>query len=119
MADVTKNTDKGRFEIHEGGELAGWIDYVVGDPGVIALPHTVVEERFEGRGLAGQLVQAALDDIRSQGYRVDPKCSYVQGWLEKHPEYADLVDVADSDVDEAAETMADVTGVDPSSDPRI
>lgn len=91
MADVIKNTEDHRFEVHVEGELAGWLDYIVGSRGVITLPHTVVEERFRGRGLAGDLVRAGLDDIRSQGYLVRPKCSYVQGWIAQHPEYDDLV----------------------------
>lgn len=119
MAEVTKNTDENRFEIHVDGELAGWLDYMV-DEGVVALPHTTVEDRFSGQGLAGELVRAGLDDIRTQGYRVDPQCPYVQGWIEKNPDYADMVatDAAD-DVEGAADDMEDVTGVDPSSDPRI
>ncbi|MDO5535348.1 MAG: GNAT family N-acetyltransferase [Propionibacteriaceae bacterium] len=120
MADVTKNTDKNRYEISVDGELAGYADYVVGEHGVIVLPHTKVEERFSGQGLAGELVRYALDDIRSEGYRVDPQCTYVQGWIGKNPEYADLVAHKDGvDADEAADGMEEVTGVDPTSDPRI
>lgn len=119
MAEVTKNTDEGRFEIHVDGELAGWVDYEAGEHGVIALPHTIVEERFGGRGLAGELVRAALDDIRGEGYLVDPQCPYVERWISKNPEYADLVASSDADVDDAADTMEEVTGVDPSADPRI
>lgn len=118
MAEVTKNTDENRFEIHVDGELAGWLDYMV-DEGVVALPHTTVEDRFSGQGLAGELVRAGLDDIRTQGYRVDPQCPYVQGWIEKNPTYADLVATDDADVKDVADDMEDVTGVDPSSDPRI
>ncbi|NLD77477.1 MAG: N-acetyltransferase [Acidimicrobiales bacterium] len=118
MAEVTKNTDENRFEIHVDGELAGWLDYMV-DEGVVALPHTTVEDRFSGQGLAGELVRAGLDDIRTQGYRVDPQCPYVQGWIEKNPTYADLVATDDADVEDVADDMEDVTGVDPSSDPRI
>ncbi len=119
MAEVTKNIDESRFEIHVDGELAGWLDYVVGEHGAIALPHTRVKDEFGGRGLAGELVRAGLDDIRSQGYRVDPQCPYVQGWIDKHPEYADLVGRTGSDVTDVADTMEEVTGIDPTGDPRI
>ena len=42
-------------------------------------------------GLGSRLVQAALDDVRGKGERVVPLCSFVRGWIERHPDYADLV----------------------------
>lgn len=91
MADVTKNTGAGRYEVHVDGELAGWLDYADAGDGVTALPHTIVEPRFGGRGLAGELVRTALDEIRAQGRRVDPQCPYVKAWIARHPDHADLV----------------------------
>lgn len=119
MADVTKNTDEKRFEIHVDGELAGYSDYVIGEGETVVLHHTVVEDAFSGQGLAGELTRYALDDIRDQGYLVDPQCSYVKGFIEKNPEYADLVGVDDQRDEDVIDEMEDVTGVDPSSDPRI
>lgn len=57
----------------------------------LALTHTVVYDRFGGRGFAAQLVKFVLDDIRANGQTVVPVCSYVQSYLAKHPEYNDLV----------------------------
>lgn len=119
MADVSKNVEESRFEIREGGELAGFADYTVGEMGVVVLPHTEVDSKFEGRGLAGELVQYALDDIRAEGYQVEPRCPYVKQWIERHPDYADLVANDEADVDAAADTMEDVTGLNPTKDPRI
>ena len=119
MAEVTKNTDESRFEIHVDGELAGRLDYRVGGPGIISLVHTEVDDAFAGQGLGGRLVRGALDDIRSQGYRAEPLCDYARAWLGKHPEYADLVATPDTSVGAPADVMEPVTGVDPSTDPRI
>jgi len=34
----------------------------------------------------------ALDDVRERGsLRVVPQCPFIRSWIEKHPEYADLV----------------------------
>ena len=90
MAQVSRNGADARYEIHVDGELAGWLDYVEKD-GVISLPHTRVRDEFGGRGLAGELVRAGLDDIRSRGQLIRPVCPYVKAWLRKHPEYGDLV----------------------------
>lgn len=46
--------------------------------------HTVVDDAFSGRGLAGVLVSAALEDTREQGRTVVPVCSYVAHWIEKN-----------------------------------
>ena len=81
----------GRYEIHVDGVLAGFTE-VREDEGVLAFPHTVVEDAFEGRGLASQLVRGALDDVRAQGRLIHPFCPYVRSWIAKHPDYRDLVD---------------------------
>ncbi|HEY3259270.1 MAG TPA: GNAT family N-acetyltransferase, partial [Pseudonocardiaceae bacterium] len=52
---------------------------------------------FGGRGLAGQLVQHALDDTRRRGLAVLPFCPYVRGFIARHPEYVDLVPQAQRD----------------------
>ena len=82
----------GRYEIVVDGVVAGSTVTREGDGGVVAMPHTVVEDAFEGQGLAGQLVQGALDDLRARGLLVHPFCPYVKGWIERHPDYRDLVD---------------------------
>ncbi len=90
MADITKNAEADRYEAAEGGERVGLIDYTIAD-GVASLTHTEVDPAHGGKGIAGQLVQFALDDLRDQGLRVRPVCPYVASWIGKHPDYADLV----------------------------
>ena len=58
--------------------------------GVMTITHTIVPAAIGGRGIAGQLVQAAMDHARAEGLKVMPACSYAEGWLGKHPQYADL-----------------------------
>lgn len=81
----------GRYEILVDGVRAGLTE-VREDEGVLALPHTEVDDAYEGRGLASRLVRGALDDIRAQGRLVHPFCPYVRRWIGSHPEYRDLVD---------------------------
>ena len=90
MADVDDNPSLLRFEIHDDGKLAGFAQYVR-RPGRIFFVHTEIDPAFEGKGLAGQLVRFALDDARSTGRRIQPSCSYVAAWIQRHPEYQDLV----------------------------
>jgi len=90
MAEVTHNPAEQRFEIHDGGTLAGFVEYVDHGDHVV-LPHTRVFEEFGGRGLASILVRGALDDLRAGGRRVHATCPYVRAWLRRNPDYADLV----------------------------
>ncbi|HEX8007614.1 MAG TPA: GNAT family N-acetyltransferase [Trebonia sp.] len=89
-AVVTANEAESRFEIRVGGELAGFIEYIL-DESQIALVHTEVNQRFQGGGLAGQLTRTSLDSARDRGLAVLPTCPYIRSWIRKHAEYKDLV----------------------------
>ena len=58
---------------------------------VVSFNHTEIYPAFEGFGLAGVLVRQALDDLRARGLKVHPVCPYVVKFLDKHPEYQDLI----------------------------
>ncbi len=87
---VTNNAAESRYEIHVDGVLAGFSEYADAG-GVLVMPHTVVFDEFGGQGLAAILVTGALDDVRSNNQQIRPDCEYIQGFLEKHPDYQDLV----------------------------
>jgi predicted GNAT family acetyltransferase len=71
----------------------GVLDYTLeGDR--MRITHTLVPDALRGRGIAGQLVRAAFDQARSEGWQVVAQCEYAAAWVERHPEYAELV-VAD------------------------
>lgn len=82
----------GQYEIVVDGTVAGFTQFEETDGGVLSFPHTVVEDAYEGRGLASQLVRGALDDVRAQGRSIHPFCPYVKTWIQRHPDYLDLVD---------------------------
>jgi len=82
--------EREHYEIRVDGELAGFATYKA-RPDQIAFKHTKVDDRFEGRGLAGRLIAFALDDARRRGLAVLPFCPFVQGYIQRHREYADLV----------------------------
>lgn len=89
VSDVPEHT---RYEARLGddGGLAALLEYKLSDLW-IALLHTEIQEGFEGQGIGSQLVARVLDDIRSRGLRVIPKCPFVIRWLERHPEQHDIL----------------------------
>lgn len=93
MSDVTvtNNPDQSRYEAHVDGELAGIAEYHLTSR-LIVFTHTEVESAFEGSGVGSALARHALDDVRQVGERdVVPKCPFIKAWIEKHPDYQDLL----------------------------
>ena len=88
--DVQDQPEQSRWEATVGGEPAGFAEYRR-DGARIVFTHTVVDPAHEGEGVGSALARAALDDARAQGLAVVPRCSFIRGWIDKHPDYADLV----------------------------
>lgn len=89
--EFVRNDAAGRYEAYLGEQRVGLATYYQrGD--VVVLPHTETEPAFGGRGYAGRLVRYVLDDIRSHGRRVDPACPFVAHYIQRNPEYADLLE---------------------------
>lgn len=91
MIEVLDAKERSRYEILVDGTFAGFTHYLHHE-GALVFDHTVIKEQFAGQGLASTLVRATLDDVRAQKGRIVPLCEYVAAWLEKHPDYDDLVD---------------------------
>ncbi|CAL9589404.1 hypothetical protein SUDANB121_05224 [Nocardiopsis dassonvillei] len=87
VADVPENK---RYEIRVDGEVAGFAEYILTE-GLITFTHTEIDPAHEGRGLGGTLVRGALDHVRGRGLDVLPLCPFVKGWIQRHPDYTDLV----------------------------
>ena len=89
MSDIHHDSARQRFETRVDGHACE-LDYQVRSQ-VMAILHTGVPQAVGGRGIAAQLTQAALDYARSQGWHVQPLCSYAAAYIRRHPQYADLV----------------------------
>jgi len=87
--EVVHNTAADRFELRIGGELCV-LDYRRASD-TLVIYHTEVPPPFQGRGLAARMTRAALDFARSQNLKVEPRCPYTAVFMQKHPEYSDLL----------------------------
>ena len=61
------------------------------DGQLMHMHHTLVHPALEGRGIAAKLVEAALQWAQTQGYRVNPSCSYVRVYIQRHAQWQPLV----------------------------
>jgi predicted GNAT family acetyltransferase len=86
---VTHDANARRFGVEVDGHACE-LDYDLRD-GVMSIVHTGVPAAVGGRGIAAALARAALEHARAQGWQVVPLCSYTAGFIQRHPEYSDLV----------------------------
>ncbi|MBX7434215.1 N-acetyltransferase [Mycobacterium sp. Y57] len=96
-APTTVTQEPDRFAISVDGQRVGHTEFMDhGDQRIF--PHTEIDDAYGGRGLATVLVREALESTRAAGLRIVPVCPLVAGYLDRHPEFGDLVDPVTIDV---------------------
>ena len=88
---VSDDRDKHRYVASIDGEDVGYAVYYIAQ-GRHLFVHTEVDDQFEGKGVASELVRGALDDVRDKDGSIIPLCPYIQRWIGKHEGYDSLID---------------------------
>jgi len=57
----------------------------------MSLDHTETPVAARGRGIASQLTRGVLEEARSRGLKVVPRCPFVAAYIDRHPDFRDLV----------------------------
>ena len=73
-----------------GGAVA-FVEYRREGGDHIVLTHTEVPEALSGQGVGSKLVRGVLDALRAEGPKVVPRCEFVAAYVERHPEYRNLM----------------------------
>lgn len=90
-AEVVQDAPMNRFELVVDGESVGEIDYQIRD-NTIVLTHTEIDPAHREGGHGGALVRGALNLIRAEtDYRVVASCTFASAWIDRHPDYQDLL----------------------------
>jgi predicted GNAT family acetyltransferase len=87
---MTHETARNRYALYVDGELASVAEYTPRG-GAVVFDHTETSPRYQGRGLAARVVAFALDDVRRRELSVVPACWFVADFIERHPDYRDLL----------------------------
>ena len=87
---VDHHRSKHRFEARDPQGM-GVLVYHERKDGTLVLLHTRVPKELEGHGVAAHLAKAALNYARENGVKIVPRCRYVAAYIERHPEFKDLV----------------------------
>ena len=86
---IVDNASASRFEQAIGADVAV-AEYVKrGD--TLVFTHTKVPEHLEGQGIGSGIAKFALDKARAEGLKVEAKCPFIADYIDKNPEYKDLV----------------------------
>lgn len=76
---------------NDKGDVIAEVDFPENIDGVLDINHTFVDDSLRGQGVAGKLLEKAVQEIRKQGKKAAASCSYAKVWFEKHPENQDLL----------------------------
>jgi predicted GNAT family acetyltransferase len=88
---LVHDDDRDRFAAYEGETVVAVLAFE-DEGGVRDLRSTVVAPDRSGRGIGSAIVRFALEDSRARGLKIRPTCWFVRGYVERHPEYADLLE---------------------------
>lgn len=94
MTDMSINREDspkgGRYTLRTNGEEAEMTYSRAGATRII-IDHTGVPDSMRGLGVGKQLVEAAVNDARAEGFKIIPLCPFAKATLEKHAEWQDVV----------------------------
>ncbi len=82
-------TNQRFFILLEGKEA--YLQYLIADKNVLNYYKTYVPNELRGKGIAGKIVEAALNYARENNLKIIPTCSYVDTFIERHKNFEDLI----------------------------
>ena len=86
---VINNKAESRFEIALDGQVA-MIEYLERGE-TIVFTHTEVPPEFGGQGIAAKMAGTALDYARQNKLKVTSLCSFIDSYINRHPEFKELL----------------------------
>jgi uncharacterized protein len=100
MSTLDHDSAKQQFTTEVEGHT-GELDYTLSG-NVMNITHTRVPSVIGGRGIAAELMRAALKTAEEKGWTVNPVCSYAVAYLKRHPDpHGHLDELLDEALDES------------------
>lgn len=85
-----KNEELGRYELHVGDKFA-FAEYKNYINDVVYMTHTETPNKLKGQGVASELIEKSLQDIKDMGMKVYPLCPFVIAYIRKNPQWKSIV----------------------------
>jgi predicted GNAT family acetyltransferase len=102
MSTISHDQNAMRFTTEVDGQHAE-LTYTVAGP-VMTITHTRVPEAIAGRGIAAELMSAALRVAETAGWSINPACSYAAAYMRRRaqePDKKHIEDLLDEALDES------------------
>jgi len=81
----------GAFYIDQDGEWIAELTYVKTGDAEITIDHTEVDDKLQNQGIGEDLVKAAVEFARENGFKIKPKCKFAKKVIDETPEYQDVL----------------------------
>lgn len=81
---------KGAFYVEEGGVRLAEMTYSMAGAEKMIIDHTEVGDALRGKNVGYQLVHAAVEMAREQGFKILPLCPFAHSVFKKKPEFKDV-----------------------------
>ncbi|NKB83495.1 GNAT family N-acetyltransferase [Brucella grignonensis] len=85
------NTDSGRYFVVINGDDAE-MTYTKLGPALISIDHTFVPGSMRGKGIAQALALNAVENARKTGWKIIPRCSFMQAQVKRHADWSDVIE---------------------------
>ncbi|WP_276496389.1 GNAT family N-acetyltransferase [Pontibacter litorisediminis] len=89
--NIIHDEDDFRFYMPFEGDEEAELTYTYTEDQIMDFDHTFVPDSQRGKGLAGKLVKEGLEFAKSNNYKIIPSCPVVEAYIERYPEYKDMV----------------------------
>jgi predicted GNAT family acetyltransferase len=89
MGELRNDHQRSRYEMDEQG-LTSYANYRLQD-GRLFVDYVFAPKALRGTGASGRLMSALAADAREKGLKITPICGYAAAWLQRSPEFRDLV----------------------------
>ena len=83
------NESASRYELEVDGLIVFANVRRVGD--VLYIDYVFAPPELRGTGTAGRFMEGLMQIVRAENLKAVPICGYAAAWLQRHPEYRDLL----------------------------
>jgi uncharacterized protein len=91
---LSRNEPTSTYEAISGDNVIGGLTYNVAAENRLVLVAAAVFPEYRGQGVATELIRRVLEDIRTRGNTITILCPIVWAFIDRNPEYNDLIDPA-------------------------
>lgn len=91
--DIHQDTAREQFRFDMKGDEDVYMQYHIHtdpNPNVLEIKKTYVPEVLSAVGIEEKMAMEAIRFAEKMGYKIKTTCSFMSGWMNRHPEFAGM-----------------------------